>query len=151
VPLLDAPAGNCSAHFRKLAVDVDGNVFPCCSPGGFTEPLNLGNAGDADLGALFRRSQSSGLLAILEEVGPNFFFPFVRAAGADGDLPSAFRDQCHLCHALLSSAEALPVVNEVTGQLLGQLAAAPDDASTVHNARMRHLLNERAALLSQGA
>lgn len=150
-PDISAPIGNCAHHFTKLAVDINGDVFPCCSPGGFSDPLKLGNAHREQVHQIFQKSMSNGLLAILEDVGPGFFLPFVQAAGADRDLPAKFRDQCHLCNSLMRSSDARSEVLKVTEQLLDQLAAEPVDGSERRSARMRAILRHRAASVSGGA
>ncbi|HEY5724057.1 MAG TPA: radical SAM protein [Allosphingosinicella sp.] len=121
------PLGNCARHFRKLAVDVAGNVYPCCSPGGFTPALRIGGIDDKSLAEIVRDRGINPLISILDSVGPAFFLPFVRAAGADADLPDSFVDQCHLCHAMLSSPAAAAVVTEMSGQLMAELAITDED------------------------
>jgi hypothetical protein len=121
------PLGNCRRHFAKLAVDLDGTVWPCCSPGGFTEPLRLGSTRETPLGEIVAQAGANPLIAILEEVGPAFFLPFLRASDAADELPPRFADQCHLCHAMLSSPRAAAVVAATCGWLAADLAriAAP--------------------------
>ena len=119
--------GNCRDHFRKLAVDIDGDVYPCCSPGGFTAPLRLGNIGQAPLDVLWRKSESNELLAILEAVGPGFFLPFLQRSALGPTLPERFRDQCHLCHAMLSSSEGVATVTLMARQLLAELSNLPSE------------------------
>lgn len=118
-----APSGNCRRHFEKLAIDPDGDVYPCCSPGGFTGPLRLGNVRDAPLGAILADARGSRLLAILEAVGPRFFLPFLRAAAIGPPLPERFGDQCHLCNVILSEPTYLPVILGAAEQLFEELAA----------------------------
>src|SRR5262249_27027526 len=88
------PHGNCREHFRKVAVDQSGDVFPCCSPGGFSPPLRMGSVRNTPLRSILEASADNKLLAILESVGPQFFLPFLRAAAVEPDLPDRFSDQC---------------------------------------------------------
>lgn len=126
-PSEETPFGNCRSHFRKLAIDARGDAYPCCSPGGFTDPLRLGNARELPLSAIVDRAVDSPLLAILEDVGPAFFLPFLRAAGIA--LPGRFSDQCELCHAMLSDPAAAAIVDGATSDLMSALAAQTLHAS----------------------
>ena len=114
-----APMGNCRHHFSKLAIDRRGDAYPCCSPGGFTDPLRLGNVYRDGLSAVLESAGQSRLLAILEEVGPAYFLPFLRASGMA--LPETFSDQCHLCHFMLSDEAMNKVVSRATDQLFEEL------------------------------
>jgi MoaA/NifB/PqqE/SkfB family radical SAM enzyme len=131
------PYGNCRQHFRKMAVDIAGDVYPCCSPGGFTTPLKLGNAKNASLRSILDNSASSKLLAILESVGPSFFLPFLRAAAVEPMLPERFSDQCHLCHEMLSSDKCAQTIRSATEKLFSELAAINSaDVPTNHEMQL---------------
>ena len=119
----EAPPGNCREHFTKLAIDRSGQVYPCCSPGGFTPPLLMGNVRESPLGSIWERSTDNKLLAILEEVGPQFFLPFLRRAALDPALPERFSDQCDLCNFILSKANYAAIVAEVSEQLFDELGS----------------------------
>jgi hypothetical protein len=133
------PAGNCRAHFSKLAVDLSGDVYPCCSPGGFTEPLRMGNAGRSSLGAIIEGSRQNKLLAVLEAVGPGFFLPFLRERDAASEIPERFSDQCHLCHFMLSSPKHARTVAELAEQLVGDLALLPAGERPAGDSRLAGL------------
>jgi hypothetical protein len=122
------PLGNCRHHFQKLAVDLAGDVWPCCSPGGFTPALRLGNAHGTPIDRIAAQAAENPLLAVLDAVGPAFFLPFLRAAGLADTLPDRFADQCHLCHAMLSDRRAAAVVAAACRQLTGEVSqlAAPE-------------------------
>ncbi|WP_080517379.1 radical SAM protein [Cereibacter sphaeroides] len=122
------PLGNCRYHFQKLAVDLAGDVWPCCSPGGFTPALQLGNANRTPIDRIVARAADSPLLAVLDAVGPAYFLPFLRGAGLADAFPDRFADQCHLCHAMLSDPHAASVVEAACRQLAGEVSqmAAPE-------------------------
>src|SRR5439155_23338962 len=104
------PNGKCSKHFEKLAVDPSGNVFPCCSPGGFTAPLQMGNIHQTPLEQIVETARNNKMLAILESVGPHFFIPFIQEADAAPPLPDRFSDQCHACNVIMSEPAYLPAI-----------------------------------------
>jgi MoaA/NifB/PqqE/SkfB family radical SAM enzyme len=142
------PHGNCSEHFRKLVVDTTGDLYPCCSPGGFTGPLRMGNVKDAPLYSLFENSADNQLLAILESVGPQFFLPFLRASEVGTQLPERFSDQCHLCQMMLSSDACATVIRQASEQLFSELDAVALDESSLEGDRLRKIVARRLATRS---
>lgn len=139
------PVGNCRDHFRKLAVDLEGDVYPCCSPGGFTPPLKVGNVRTSPLSEILMGAEGNRLLAILEAVGPAYFLPFLRAEGLDTELPESFSDQCHLCHAMLSSARCVEGVGVAADNLVNELAAMPASTRPALSGRMAAVVDAAAA------
>ncbi|CAH2408913.1 MULTISPECIES: radical SAM protein [Mesorhizobium] len=133
------PLGNCREHFKKLAVDLSGDVYPCCSPGGFTEPLRMGSGHRSTLGEIVKASDQNKLLAVLESVGPGFFLPFLRQQDNDGEIPKRFSDQCHLCHFMLSSPKYAEKVAEWAEMLVSDLAALPESERPADNSRLAGL------------
>lgn len=113
--------GNCHDFFAKVAVTASGDVYPCCSPGGFTPPLRGGSLTSEPLARILDRMQDSPLLQVLESVGPSFFLPFVQARLGRDLLADGLVDQCHLCHTLLTDPELTAVVDEALTQLAVEL------------------------------
>jgi len=116
------PLGTCAQHFTKLAVTTSGDVFPCCSPGGFTDPLKMGNALSESLEQIIDRMEHSLLLQVLSAFGPVFFVPFVEARLGVTRLGHDFVDQCHLCHTMMSDATMRDIVTQALEQLEADLA-----------------------------
>lgn len=133
------PLGNCREHFKKLAVDLSGDVYPCCSPGGFTEPLRMGGGHRSTLGEIVKASDQNKLLAVLESVGPGFFLPFLRQQDVDNEIPERFSDQCHLCHFMLSSPKYAEKAAEWAELLVSDLAALPESERPADNSRLAGL------------
>ena len=144
------PVGNCREHFRKLAVDLEGDVYPCCSPGGFTPPLKVGNVRALPLSEILTVSDGNRLLAVLESVGPAYFLPFLRAEGLDTELPESFSDQCHLCHAMLSSTQCAERVAAEADNLVNELAAMPASTRPSVSGRMAAVVYAAAATHDSG-
>jgi MoaA/NifB/PqqE/SkfB family radical SAM enzyme len=139
-----SPYGNCRAHFRKLAIDTVGEVYPCCSPGGFTPPLRLGNVKNSGIASIVLDSYDNPLIAILEEVGPTFFLPFLRTKMSDKDIPHEFADQCHLCHYMLSEPELASIVLSACDQFRTEISSLPEEERKNLTDRMKSLLPEAA-------
>jgi MoaA/NifB/PqqE/SkfB family radical SAM enzyme len=111
------PQGCCRQHFTKLAVTTEGDVYPCCSPGGFTEPLKLGNLREDDLAMIVDRAQTSSLHQVLDTVGPSFFVAFIKNRLGPLALSQPFVDQCHLCNQIMSNPAMRSIVYAVVEQL----------------------------------
>lgn len=109
--------GNCQPYFSKVAVTSEGDVFPCCSPGGFTEPLRLGNLRNNSLDRILERAEESTFIRILHDVGPAFFVPFIKDRLRRDLLAEYFTDQCHLCHVIMSDADMRRVAQDAVAQL----------------------------------
>ncbi len=116
-PKCEIPEGSCGQHFTKLAITTDGNAYPCCSPGGFTHPLKLGNLNDDNVATIIERAQNSSLHQVLDVVGPAFFAPYIRSCLGEQMLSKTFVDQCHFCNYILSTPQTRSVVLEVADQL----------------------------------
>jgi len=120
----DIPHGSCVDQFSRLAVTPTGDVFPCCSPGGFTEPLKLGNVHERTIDEIVGGTQENLLFQVLRTVGPSFFVPFIEEAL--GRLSSnqggqGFVDPCHLCHTIMSNPETRQVVVKTMERLATEL------------------------------
>lgn len=135
-----APQGNCRSHFKKLAVDLAGDLYPCCSPGGFTPPLMMGNVRTSSLRDVVDANADNKLLAILETVGPQFFLPFLRAANVHPPLPERFVDQCHLCNTILASGNYAHIVKAASEQLFSELEVIARTTTMTGGNRVETLL-----------
>ncbi|MEA2471519.1 MAG: hypothetical protein QOE38_2518 [Thermoleophilaceae bacterium] len=124
------PYGTCAKHFTKLAISTSGDVFPCCSPGGFTEPLKVGNVWEQTIGEVLESLDDNLLVQVLSAFGPAFFVPFVsERLGAPPAGP--FVDQCHLCHTMMSDTTMRAVIAEALDQLRRDLASLEWDVTTL--------------------
>ncbi|NYH85346.1 MoaA/NifB/PqqE/SkfB family radical SAM enzyme [Actinopolymorpha cephalotaxi] len=113
--------GSCAEFFTKVAVTPNGDVYPCCSPGGFTPPLRAGNVGEESLPTIIEKMRSSTLHRVLKGVGPAFFVPFIGARLQRDLATEPFVDQCHLCQTIMSDAAMRAVVNDALQQLESEL------------------------------
>ncbi len=120
--LVDVPSGSCARFFTKLAITVNGDVFPCCSPGGFTEPLTVGNVKRETISDIIGHMNDNLLIQVLSEVGPAFFVPFIKQAYGENALDQHFVDQCHLCHTIMSDKAIHGIIYEVLAKLSTELS-----------------------------
>jgi hypothetical protein len=124
------PIGTCAQHFTKLAVATNGDAFPCCSPGGFTPPLKVGNVFEQTVGEVLESIDDNLLVQVLSAFGPAFFVPFVtERLGAAPAGP--FVDQCHLCHTMMSDASMRAAISDALDQLRRDLARLEWDVTTL--------------------
>ncbi len=125
------PTGSCAQHFTKLAVTADGEVFPCCSPGGFTPPLKVGDVRHDSVGEIIAGMTENPLIQILRSAGPSFFAPYItRALGPDA-LHKTYVDQCHLCHAIMTDDATRAVIEGVIAQLVRDMATLHIDIASL--------------------
>ncbi|WP_166435852.1 radical SAM protein [Cellulomonas shaoxiangyii] len=127
LPAAVSPVGSCHAYFTRVAVTAEGDVYPCCSPGGFTPPLLMGNVRVETIGTVLARADDSFLLQVLDQLGPTFFLPFVHEALGRDLLAEGVVDQCHLCHRLLTDAALTAVVDDALATLEADLRALQVD------------------------
>ncbi len=118
----NVPIGSCAQHFTKLAIAVNGDVFPCCSPGGFTEPLRVGNIKAEAIDDIINHMNDNLLTQILSTVGPAFFVPFIKRKYGENALGQHFVDQCHLCHTIMSDKTMHDIIYEALAELRAELS-----------------------------
>ena len=105
--------GKCAPHINE-----DGQAIACC--GSFDtkkeNPLNLGNAGREDLGALLDKSDRDWLIQAIRTLGParmarlieeDAAGPSAEASEEEGYLP---HDICSLCEGIMGSPERVRVL-----------------------------------------
>lgn len=82
---------------NTIIVLVNGDVYPCCSQGGFVESICLGNIYNQNLTSLINKAKNNKYLRILEYYGPYYFYEKVKKYGI---IPQKkyFVGICHLCN-----------------------------------------------------
>jgi hypothetical protein len=100
----DLPSNTWCDLLETFVVDVEKNVYPCCSP---IRPalLNLGNTRSESLSTLIDKANKSSLFKSLVRKGPIFFIPFLEKAGL-AFTPGTFINRCHLCQEVLRAADS---------------------------------------------
>lgn len=89
---------------KTFVVDVEQNVYPCCSP--LRPPLlHLGNTRSESLSTLIEKANGNPLFKALAYKGPTFFIPFLEKAGLVFP-PGNYVNRCHLCQEVLKAADS---------------------------------------------
>lgn len=98
------PAEPC-LQMNDLFVVPSGDVYPCCSAGGCTPPLRLGNVHEAPLAQISARFQRSFFHSLLAQRGPGWFAQVLIGRELIPSLQPAYVHLCHLCYDLFSRPE----------------------------------------------
>lgn len=106
------PMGRC-AFMGVLMVLPDGDVYPCCSAGGMTRPLLMGNVASETLREMVDKSSKNFLYSLLEWYGPACFVPAIEEEGLGHMLDTAYVNECHLCYEILSNPELAEIAVKV--------------------------------------
>jgi Radical SAM superfamily/4Fe-4S single cluster domain len=128
------PEGSCPS--AVITYRETGDVFTCCTPGGFVDPLRLGHVAEEDFHDILSRFVGGGVQQILRKEGPSYFVPHIRRAGLDHKLRDAFEGVCDLCTHLFSDPEMAAACERVAAErevatLASWLGVAPAPASSM--------------------
>jgi hypothetical protein len=105
------PAGSCPG--ATITYRETGDVFTCCTPGGFVGPLRIGHIAEDGFEAVFNRFATGGLQQVLRTEGPAGFVPHIRAAGLGHRLRDSYDGVCDLCTHMLSDPAMAEVCDRV--------------------------------------
>ncbi|NIM10490.1 MAG: radical SAM protein [Candidatus Aminicenantes bacterium] len=102
----DLPANTWCDLLKTIVVEVDKNVYPCCSPvrPGLLHLGNLDNTPGKSLADLIDKANKNPLFNALARKGPVFFIPFLEKAGLVFP-PGTYINRCHLCQDVLKAAD----------------------------------------------
>lgn len=85
-----------------FAVFPNGNVFPCCSQAGATEPLKIGNIQTQSLSELYKKYNSNMNIRILKSKGLNWYLDLATKLGYKDFLNKKYVNKCDLCRSIFS-------------------------------------------------
>ena len=98
---------------NDLAIDPQGNAYPCCSQGGMTSVLCIGSAKKESLIDLEHHFRGNMICRLLASHGPGWFVKAIENAGLGHKLNQSYTGICHLCYHILSIPEMITVVQGV--------------------------------------
>lgn len=125
------PIGSCERFFKSLAIDFNADAYPCCSPGGFTPPLRLGNVRETSIGGILDTLDDNLLIQILSALGPAYFAPFIEDKLGSKSIAGPFVDQCHFCHSMMTNQSMVEVIRATVAQLESDLSKLTWDLTTL--------------------
>ncbi|MBP2236306.1 hypothetical protein J2Z31_002820 [Sinorhizobium kostiense] len=111
----------CRADFDTMSLTPNGDVFPCCAVGGFTDGIRLGRYPDESIKSLLTRRDRDLFWIVLASQGPQFFVERMTEAEKVklGLVPGALHD-CVVCHRLFRDPAGAQVAVRVTARLREQ-------------------------------
>jgi MoaA/NifB/PqqE/SkfB family radical SAM enzyme len=104
--ILSPTLSNCP-KLLQLTVNFDGEIYPCCSVGGFSKHLSLGNIKDNKLGSAFRNMFSKVSILFLQK-----FDTMILANAIYAEEGKSFNSICELCHHVHSSDQRYENITE---------------------------------------
>jgi len=125
----DLPRGRCPG--KVLTIHPNGDAYFCCSPGSITPGLALGNAKEETIEQLVATSNFTGHLAFIRLRGPAAFSDALQNAGMSAKMDKGFASVCHLCTALVSDDDVLPVLRREGEAFVSNLMSHCFDSSFV--------------------
>lgn len=88
-----------TCHF---AIFPTGDVYPCCSQAGATEPLKLGNIKKCSLEDLYRKYNANINIRILKSKGLKWYLDLANKMGYHKFFDEKYVNKCHLCREVFS-------------------------------------------------
>lgn len=129
------PQGRCPRPV--ITVREDGQAYMCCTPGGFIEPLRIGDIRSEPLSEIKERFEFGDMQQVLLREGPAFLTQRIREKRQDHLLRASYSTVCDLCTHILgepalreSALEAVEEyqihrLSETFRQLIEEAAVSP--------------------------
>jgi len=95
-----------------LTILPNGDVYPCCTQGGFTTLLKLGSAKSETLAKLIQHFSENRLYQVLSSHGPSWFLNLFYDAGEESLFQRNYVNLCHLCHEIFSNPKAISLIQK---------------------------------------
>lgn len=93
-----------------LAVFPSGDVFPCCSQAGATEPLKIGNIKTQSLNDLYKSYNSNMHLRILKQEGLNWYIELANQLGYKEYFNKEYVSKCDLCRRIFDNGQFMEMI-----------------------------------------
>ena len=94
------PEGKCPS--AVITIKDDGDAYTCCTPGGFVEPLKIGNISVDNLQMIENNFYFNGIQRILFTRGPIHFANILKSSGYGAYLKGRYSGVCELCTHLMN-------------------------------------------------
>lgn len=123
----------CRADFDTLSLTPNGDVFPCCAVGGFTDGIRLGRYPDEPIESLLIRRDRDLFWVALASQGPQFFVERMTASEkAELGLPLENVHDCVACHRIFRSTSGSKIIERVMSGLKRQASDIWAQAVATH-------------------
>lgn len=96
---------NCCFETYHFAIFPSGDVYPCCSQAGATNPLKLGNVKDCSLEDLYKSFNANINIRILHSKGLKWYLDVANEIGYKKFFGKKYVNKCHLCRDIFSDQE----------------------------------------------
>lgn len=104
------PKSKCSM-LNSLVVMCDGSAYPCCSQGGETDPLLLGNINEDSVEQLIKNFNKNMYCRTLSKEGVSWFLNTLKSEGIDLFEPNKYVSQCDICNKLFTNRDYINIFN----------------------------------------
>lgn len=94
-----------------FAIFPNGDVYPCCSQAGATEPLKIGNVQEYTLEGLYRKYNSNINIRILKSEGLNWYLNLAEKIGYRKFFNEKYVNKCDLCRKIFSDKQFMNEIN----------------------------------------
>ena len=94
-----------------FAIFPNGDVYPCCSQAGATEPLMIGNVQEYTLEGLYKKYNSNMNIRILKSEGLNWYLNLAEKIGYRKFFNEKYVNKCDLCRKIFSDKQFMNGIN----------------------------------------
>lgn len=94
-----------------FAIFPNGDVFPCCSQAGATQPLKIGNIQNQSLSELYKKYNSNMNIRILKTNGLNWYLDLAEKLGYNYYLKKKYVNKCDICRNIFSNEKFMENIN----------------------------------------
>lgn len=127
----------CRSDFDTLSLTPNGDVFPCCAVGGFTDGIRLGRFPQESIETLLERRERELLWVVLAAQGPKYFIASLTDAeraelGLDQVNSESLHD-CAACHKLFRNQRGRNLAEAAVARLREQAASMWQDLSNTRH------------------
>lgn len=88
-----------------------GNVYPCCSQAGATEPLLVGNIKELSLKSIVKNFNSNMAIRVLRNKGLDWYLNIDRKHNLNKFANKEYVNICNLCRTILSDKEFINITS----------------------------------------
>lgn len=124
---------SCRSDFDTVSLTPNGDVFPCCAVGGFTEGIRLGNFSTMTFAEMLKKRDWDSRWAILASQGPQYFLDLLSADEKQRLQLGSPQHDCVTCNKLFRTPYGSGLADRQANALKSQvLTILPDMLFSSH-------------------